>query len=66
VSNVGPKTGERWTGAGPELDGYEVALCPDGEAFIASPDGDVVTLPRVAWLPVADALLALHAAAARR
>jgi len=67
VSNIGPKTGERWTGAGPELDGYRVELSADGEAaFVTDPDGDTTSLSRAAWVPVADALLALHAAAARR
>jgi hypothetical protein len=64
---VGPKTGERWESAAPGLNGLTVELSADGEtALISDPDGDVCTLPRAAWVPVADALLALHVAAARR
>jgi hypothetical protein len=64
---VGPKTGERWKNAAPHLGGLSVAVSADGEtALIVDPDGDVCTLPREAWVPVADALLALHVAASRR
>lgn len=62
MSVIGPKTGEKWASA--ELPGVAVELSADGElVFVTDEDGDTCSLPREAWVPVADALLAIYVAA---
>lgn len=61
MSVIGPKTGEKWASA--ELAGFSVTPSPDGVlVFITDEDGDTCSLPRKAWVPVADALLAIYVA----